>query len=74
MNNYLESYYFTILLFQMSNFLFLQTWCIPGTFIFNLLGGALFGTKVGFPVCLFYNTFGAFICFNISKYFASEII
>ena len=33
----------------------LQTWCIPGTFIFNLLGGALFGTYTGFALCVVVN-------------------
>ncbi|KAL4455486.1 hypothetical protein ABPG74_012638 [Tetrahymena malaccensis] len=74
MRNYLETHYYTLLFFEVSNFLFLQTWCIPGTFVFNLLGGALFGIKVGFPICLACNTLGAFICFNISKYFAGDLI
>ena len=42
-----------LLLFFFSNFLSLQTWCIPGTVFFNLLGGAIFGMKIGFPICLF---------------------
>ncbi|EGR28718.1 snare associated golgi, putative [Ichthyophthirius multifiliis] len=52
MSSNLDQNYYILLLFVASNFLFLQTWCIPGTFVFNLLGGALFGIQVGFPVCL----------------------
>ncbi|KRX02047.1 hypothetical protein PPERSA_07692 [Pseudocohnilembus persalinus] len=74
MSNYVESNYYTLLFFQASNFLFLQTFCVPGTFIFNLLGGAFFGVKVGFIVCVLCNTFGAYFCFLLSKYFGKEII
>ena len=30
----------------------MQTCFIPGTFLFNLMGGALFGMYLGFPICL----------------------
>jgi len=71
---YLQTNYFDLLLFQFSSFLFLQTWCIPGTFMFNLLGGALFGLTVGFPLCVLCNTIGALNAFLISKYFFKDSI
>eukprot|EP01016_Furgasonia_blochmanni_P043166 TRINITY_DN5819_c0_g1_i10.p1 TRINITY_DN5819_c0_g1~~TRINITY_DN5819_c0_g1_i10.p1 ORF type:complete len:259 (-),score=27.86 TRINITY_DN5819_c0_g1_i10:63-839(-) len=71
---YLETNYWTLMFFQVGSFLFLQTWCIPGTFFFNLLGGALFGIWVGFPVCLACNTLGAFFCYNLSRFFAGDLI
>jgi len=74
LRNYLSTSYFTLLLFQTSSFLFLQTWCIPGTFLFNLLGGALFGMYVGFPICLACNTIGALCAFMLSKYFLGEAL
>lgn len=33
-------------------FVFLQAWCIPGTVLFNLFGGAVFGVTKGFMLCL----------------------
>ncbi len=42
-----------LLIFHCVGFLFLQTWCIPGTFFFNLFGGAIFGIGLGWPLCLF---------------------
>jgi hypothetical protein len=39
-------------LFHAICFLFLQTWCIPGTVLFNLFGGAVFGVTFGTITCL----------------------
>ena len=39
-------------LFHTFNFLFFQIWCIPGTVLFNLLGGAVFGVIKGTIICL----------------------
>jgi hypothetical protein len=39
-------------LFHAVSFLFLQTWCIPGTSLFNLFGGAVFGIYYGTAICL----------------------
>jgi hypothetical protein len=33
-------------------FVFLQTWCVPGTVFFNLFGGAVFGVYKGTIICL----------------------
>lgn len=38
--------------FHAINFVFLQVWCIPGTVLFNLFGGAVFGVLKGTLVCL----------------------
>jgi len=72
--NYLHSHYYELMLFEFSSFLFLQTWCIPGTFVFNLLGGALFGLTVGFPLCVLCNVLGAVNCYLISKYFLKDTV
>jgi uncharacterized membrane protein YdjX (TVP38/TMEM64 family) len=71
---YLHTNYVDLLLFQFSNFVFLQTWCIPGTFMFNLLGGALFGMEVGFPLCILCNTLGALNAFLLSKFFLKDVV
>ena len=49
-------------------------WCIPGTFIFNLLGGALFGIKLGFFMCVLMNSLGGFSCYMLSKIFCSDLV
>lgn len=54
-NNVLKCYNYNkslIYVIHMICFVFLQTWCIPGTIIFNLFGGAVFGIKLGFILCL----------------------
>jgi len=71
---YLETNFIDLLLFQFSSFVFLQTWCIPGTFLFNLLGGALFGMEVGFPLCILCNTLGALNAYLLSKFFLKDVI
>lgn len=55
-------------------FLWLQAWAIPGTIAFNLLGGALFGMYIGYPLCLIYNTFGSCLLFSLSKFFGKRIV
>lgn len=47
-----EENVFSIHLFHAICFLFLQTWCIPGTVLFNLFGGAVFGAYYGTITCL----------------------
>ena len=42
-------------LFHAIYFVFLQVWCIPGTVLFNLLGGAVFGVTKGTVICLLVN-------------------
>jgi len=42
--------------------------------LFNLLGGALFGIKVGFPLCLICNALGAMFAYLLSKYFLGGVL
>ncbi len=71
---YYESDFSMLVLFHCSCFYFLQVWCIPGTFIFNLLGGALFGIKTGFILCVLMNSSGGFTCYLISKMCCSDLV
>jgi len=71
---YLETNYVDLLIFQFSSFVFLQTWCIPGTFLFNLLGGALFGMEAGFILCVLCNTIGALNAYLLSKFFLKDVV
>ena len=52
----------------------LQTWCIPGTFFFNLLAGSLFGVKLGFVYCVMANSCGALTCFLLSRLFGKKVL
>ena len=63
-----------LLAFHGVGFLFLQTWCIPGTFFFNLFAGAIFGIPLGWPLCIFWNTFGAFLCYCVSGIYGGGLI
>ncbi|RHY61349.1 hypothetical protein DYB30_000136 [Aphanomyces astaci] len=55
-------------------YLFLQSWAIPGTIFVNLLGGALFGLLVGFPLCLLYNTLGSCFMYGLSARFGGKLV
>ncbi|CAK4077716.1 unnamed protein product [Aphanomyces euteiches] len=55
-------------------YLFLQSWAIPGTVFVNLLGGALFGLAIGFPLCLFYNTLGSCFMYGLSYRYGGKLV
>eukprot|EP00048_Salpingoeca_helianthica_P015792 m.228644 g.228644 ORF g.228644 m.228644 type:complete len:269 (+) comp17540_c0_seq1:836-1642(+) len=55
-------------------YLYLQTFAIPGTVFFNLLGGALFGMEYGYPMCLFYNTIGSICLYTLGKLLGGRIV
>eukprot|EP00744_Colponema_vietnamica_P011055 GILI01015564.1.p1 GENE.GILI01015564.1~~GILI01015564.1.p1 ORF type:complete len:273 (+),score=71.31 GILI01015564.1:46-819(+) len=74
LSGYVETNYYSLMFALASTFLFLQTWCIPGTVFMNLLAGALFGIWAAFPLCLFLNTLGAFCSFSLSRFFGRELI
>lgn len=63
-----------VLLAHACCYLYLQTFAIPGTVFFNLLGGALFGVAAGFPLCLAYNTLGSVLMFLLSKTFGRALV
>ncbi|KAE8989747.1 hypothetical protein PF005_g29108 [Phytophthora fragariae] len=64
----------SLLLAHMGCYLYLQTFAIPGTVFFNLLGGALFGVALGFPLCLAYNTLGSVLMFLLSRRFGRRVV
>ncbi|KAF1331481.1 Membrane protein, partial [Globisporangium splendens] len=63
-----------LLVAHMCCYLYLQTFAIPGTVFFNLLGGALFGIAWGFPLCLSYNTLGSVFMYLLSKHFGKRAV
>lgn len=64
----------SLLLAHMCCYLYLQTFAIPGTVFFNLLGGALFGITLGFPLCLAYNTLGSVFMYLLSKHLGKRAV
>lgn len=63
-----------IRVFHFVGFYFLQTWWIPGTFMFNLLSGSLFGSIEAWVYWVFLNTIGGYSWFLISKHFGAELV
>ncbi|CAI4227606.1 unnamed protein product [Auanema sp. JU1783] len=66
-------YYYTVLLFSLA-FLFKQTFAIPGSFLMNLLAGALFGVWAGSVLSSLLTAIGSSFCFLLSALFARPII
>lgn len=74
MKGYAQTRYLTLVTFHCAGFYFLQTWWIPGTFMFNLLSGSLFGAFQAWLFWVVMNTLGGYTCFWISKHFGKEIV
>lgn len=71
---YTEARFYNVVIAHATCYLYLQTFAIPGTVFFNVLGGALFGLYRGFFMCLVYNTVGSVFFYSWSKAFAPHII
>jgi len=56
---YTDSYYFTVMVAFCLTYLFLQTFCIPGSIFLSFLAGTLFGLPVGVPLVCFLSACGA---------------
>lgn len=56
-----------VVLLITSLYLFLQTFCVPGTVVLNAAIGAVLGTLVGVPYCALLGTLGASSCYLLSK-------
>ena len=74
LSEYANEYRFRLLAGHCACYLFLQTFAIPGTVFFNLLGGALFGMFLGFPLCLVYNTLGSVFLYWLSKHLGRRVV
>ncbi|XP_071505286.1 transmembrane protein 41A-like [Diadema antillarum] len=63
-----------IMLLFCSAYLYKQTFAIPGSVFMNLLGGALFGTWLAFPLCCLLSACGATFCYLLSHFFGRTLI
>ncbi|CAG7732179.1 unnamed protein product [Allacma fusca] len=61
------------LVLLVSVYIYKQSFAIPGSFLLNLLSGALYGLK-GFPLVSFLSAVGATHCYILSKYFGRDTL
>ncbi|RZF41576.1 hypothetical protein LSTR_LSTR000290 [Laodelphax striatellus] len=76
--NLLKLYYdknwlYVVILFS-SAYLYKQSFMIPGSVFMNVLGGAIFGVLIGFPLCCILTAFGASFCFLMSRAFGKSTL
>ena len=68
-----ENYKLVLLLFC-SAYIYKQMFAIPGSFFTNILGGAIFGTWLGFPLVCFLSATGASCCFLVSRHLGRDFL
>lgn len=71
---YYEVNWVYVLVLYSSAYIYKQTFAIPGTVFLNVLGGAIFGIVVGFPLCCFLTAVGASCCYLLSAACGQEIV
>ncbi|XP_034240775.1 transmembrane protein 41A-like [Thrips palmi] len=71
---YYEVNWIYVLVLYSSAYIYKQTFAIPGTVFLNVLGGALFGVVVGFPLCCFLTATGASCCYLLSAACGQDIV
>lgn len=73
LTEFTETHYWHVVAGHAAAYIYLQTFAIPGTVFVNLLGGALLGMSVGFPLCLCYNTVGSVFLYLLSARFGRKL-
>ncbi|XP_071941383.1 transmembrane protein 41A-like [Antedon mediterranea] len=68
-----DNFHYILLLFC-SAYIYKQTFAIPGSVFMNILGGALFGVWVAFPLCCLLTAIGATFCYLLSLCFGRALI
>jgi len=74
LQEYKDQNYLLVLILFCSAYVYKQTFAIPGSALMNILGGALFGTLLAFPLVCFLTAVGATFCFTLSKKFGRRIL
>ncbi|XP_014292426.1 transmembrane protein 41A [Halyomorpha halys] len=64
---------YMIILFT-SAYLYKQAFCIPGSALLNVLGGAIFGLWTALPLCCVLTGVGATLSYLLSKQFVQQIV
>lgn len=60
------SYYYLFTTYLSVVYLFLQSLCLPGTIVLNVIAGTLYGVLNGVVLCTLLGTLGAVSCYTIS--------
>nr|BAN21119.1 conserved hypothetical protein [Riptortus pedestris] len=71
---YLESNRTYMFCLFISAYLYKQAFCIPGSALLNILGGAIFGLWTALPLCCFLTGLGATLSYLLSKSFAEDLV
>lgn len=74
LQHYRDDHLGYLLVFYCSAYLYKQSFALPGSAVLNLLGGALFGTWIGFPLCCILTAVGAFFCYLLVSNFARHFV
>jgi hypothetical protein len=74
LQHYRDDHLTYLLLLYCSAYLYKQSFSLPGSAILNLLGGALFGTWIGFPLCCLLTASGALLCYLLVSNFARNLV
>ncbi|KAL1464736.1 hypothetical protein WDU94_004356 [Cyamophila willieti] len=71
---YYENHYLYVITVFVSTYLVKQAFIIPGSAIMNIVGGALFGLYIGWPLCCCLTALGSTTCFLLSDIFLKPIM
>lgn len=71
---YLENNKTYMFILFISAYLYKQAFCIPGSALLNVLGGAIFGLWVALPLCCLLTGVGATLSYLISRTFAEHLV
>uniref|UniRef100_H2Z2V4 VTT domain-containing protein n=1 Tax=Ciona savignyi TaxID=51511 RepID=H2Z2V4_CIOSA len=74
LRTYQEEHFQLVMIMFVSAYVYKQTFAIPGSVFMNILGGALLGTWVSFPIVCFLSATGASCCYLLSKHFGSSLV
>jgi len=74
LQHYRDDHLSYLLLLYCSAYLYKQSFSLPGSPILNLLGGALFGTWIGLPLCCLLTAIGASLCYLLVSNFARHLV
>ncbi|CAF0937022.1 unnamed protein product [Rotaria sp. Silwood1] len=74
LQHYRDDHLAYLLLLYGSAYLYKQSFSLPGSAILNLLGGALFGIWIGFPLCCLLTAIGACFCYLLVSNFARNLV
>ncbi|XP_076822662.1 transmembrane protein 41A-like [Clavelina lepadiformis] len=74
LHQYQQDHYVSVVVLFCAAYLYKQAFAIPGSVFTNVLGGALFGTWIGFPLVCVLSATGATTCFMLSKTFGKQLL